>query len=350
MLNDALAIQANEVAGLAQSHAAATEALRQLHPEVLNALQAAGLPRSIHPDGPRSPYGSIENFVKVCITLAEGCMSTGWCNFVWGMHNYLVALYPEAAQQSVWGEAPSTLVSASLHPAGTLDMKYGHGELSGYWRFNSGCDHADWLLLGAMVQDAEPVLAMVPKTDIEIVDTWQVLGLSGTGSKDARCENLRIPQEYMLPASQCLGPYTGLLVLVIAGPIVGGARAAVHWLHDAIEQGLRTGDLSLSRLAEASAKLEAATQLLLADARHLDTNPTPGPQQTLEILRNSSYVAKACNETTHLIFNAAGGTELHDSKPLQRIFRDVTAGCAHGAMRWDQRALDWARFSTQSKG
>ena len=50
-----------------------------------------------------------------------------------------------------------------------------------------------------------------------------------------------------------------------------------------------------------------------------------------------------------MIFDTAGGTELHDSKPLQRIFRDVSAGCAHGAMRWDQRALDWARFSTQSK-
>lgn len=169
-----------QAADVCATYAAATEALGYVHPNTLAVVQDAGLPQMLKPQSPHS----IRDFVNVCGLLAEGCMSTGWCNFVWGMHNYLVGRYPPAVQAQVWQE-PGTLVSASLGPVGEIELGPEGARLQGRWRFNSGCDHAQWLLLGATQSNGEPQLALVHESQYRIIDTWQVMGLRGTGSKDS---------------------------------------------------------------------------------------------------------------------------------------------------------------------
>ena len=86
---------ARRIARLANRHAAATEAAGCVHPDVVAAIVEAKLPDMLKPGSKTS----VRDFVDVCALLAEGCMSTGWCNFVWGMHNHLIALYPADAQR-----------------------------------------------------------------------------------------------------------------------------------------------------------------------------------------------------------------------------------------------------------
>jgi alkylation response protein AidB-like acyl-CoA dehydrogenase len=330
--------RAGAVADLAREHAAQTEKLRQLHPEVLRAMQDMGLPQLIK----HGSMCSIREFVDVCGILGEGCMSTGWCNFVWGVHNYLVGLFPQETQDEVWSN-PKTLISASLGPVGQTDGVTEDGAvISGRWRFNSGCDHADWLLLGVSQPEGEPYLALVHKSEYQIDDTWQVLGLRGTGSKDAIVDNVRIPPERLMPASMTLYPYGALLVLVIVGPVIGGAQAAVNEFSRKIgpdaEQGL------LLRLAESSAEVDAARTVALAAADILDINPAPAAFMTTRILRDTAFAARLCNQATRRLFEAAGGSELHDSRPLQRIFRDMTAACAHARLQWEGQVLPYANM------
>ena len=96
--------RAGAVADLAQEHAAETERLRQLHPEVVQAMQDMSLPQLLK----QGSISTIREFIDVCGILAEGDMSTGWCNFVWGVHNFLAGLYPEEVQEKVW-QNPKTL-------------------------------------------------------------------------------------------------------------------------------------------------------------------------------------------------------------------------------------------------
>jgi 3-hydroxy-9,10-secoandrosta-1,3,5(10)-triene-9,17-dione monooxygenase len=338
--------RAREVAEVAATYANATEALGYVHPNVLAVMQDRGLPQMLKPGSQHT----IRDFVHVCGLLAEGCMSTGWCNFVWGMHNYLIGLYPQAVQDEVWRD-PATLVSASLGPAGQVDLTDEGGILTGRWRFNSGCDHADWLLLGAGSETGEPQLALVHRCEYELIDTWQVIGLKGTGSKDAQCNQADIPASRLLPVSQVLQPYTALLVLVIVGPVVGGAQSAVDRFAAQLSQrhaaasGKPLADEQgmLLRLAEASAEVDAARTVTLAAADLLDANPAPDDRITARILRDTSYVAQLCNQATQRLFAVAGGSALHESNDLQRIFRDVTAGCAHARLQWDIHATPYAR-------
>ena len=333
------------VATLARSRAAATERLGRLHPEVLAALQGAGLPRMLEHG---SPY-TIREFVDGCGLLAEGCMSTGWCNFVWGMHNYVVGRYPRSVQREVWRD-PRTLVSASLGPAGHAPAITEEGAVvSGRWAFNSGCDHADWLLLGIAQPEGEPHLGLLRKSECEIDDeSWNVIGLRGTGSKDAVCENVPVPAERLLPFSRIMVPYMALLILVIVGPVVGGAQAAVREFARKIGGSAREGPLL--RLGEASAEVDAARTVVLAAADDLDADPTPDGSVTARIVRDTAFAARLCNRATQRLFEAAGGAELQESRELQRIFRDVTAGCAHARLQWDAQVLPYARLLVEGQG
>jgi len=326
------------VADLAREHAVETETLGQVHPEVLRAMQDMGLPQLIK----HGSLCTIREFIDVCGILGEGCMATGWCNFVWGVHNYLVGLFPQEAQDAVWSN-PKTLVSGSLGPVGSTDSVTDDGAvISGRWRFNSGCDHADWFLLGVSQEEGEPYLALVHKSEVQIDDTWQVLGLRGTGSKDAIVDNVRIPPERLIPASTTLFPYGALLVLVIVGPVIGGAQAAVNEFSKKMDPGAQHG--LLLRLAEASAEVDAARTVVLAAADILDINPAPAAFMTTRILRDAAFAARLCNQATRRLFEAAGASELHDSRPLQRIFRDVTAGCAHARLQWEGQVLPYANM------
>ena len=331
--------KAGAVADVAREFAAETEKLGHVHPEVLQIMQAAGLPQLIKPN---SAY-TIKEFVDVCGILAEGCMSTGWCNFVWGMHNFLIGLYPGEVQEKVW-ENPGTLVSASLGPAGHADKITEDGAVvSGRWRFNSGSDHADWLLLGISQDEGEPYLGLVHKSEYQLdPDSWDVMGLRGTGSKDAICESVHLPPERLVPYSASLSIYGAFLILVIVGPVIGGAQGAVN--EYAKQVTLEHSQSALLRLSEASAEVDAARTIALAAADILDLNPAPNDFLASRILRDTAFAARLCNNATRRVFEAAGGSALHAHRPIQRIFRDVTAGCAHAKLQWEANVFPYGQM------
>src|SRR4029077_4240378 len=58
---------------------------------------------------------------------------------------------------------------------------------SGRYACSSGCDYAQWGIIGAFLgEKGDPrhiAYLLVPLAEVEIADDWQVLGLLGTGSK-----------------------------------------------------------------------------------------------------------------------------------------------------------------------
>jgi 3-hydroxy-9,10-secoandrosta-1,3,5(10)-triene-9,17-dione monooxygenase len=95
-------------------------------------------------------------------------------------------------------------------------------------------------------------------------------------------------------------------------------------------------------MAEASAQAETAA---LVGENTIDRNiklVELGEEITAEHVawarRNSAYSVRLAHSAVKLIFDAAGGTALYTSNPLQTIFRDVTAGSAHVSITWHRAA------------
>jgi len=328
------------------------EARRRLPERTVRALLDVGLPRMLQPSEFGGGEASVGEFMEVCAVLARGCVSSAWCNFVWGVHGFLVGGFPVRAQRAVWANAPETLVSASLGPVGRARAVRGGLEITGRWGFTSGCDHAEWLLLGATDEHGSRWLCLLPREHCEIVDTWHVAGLSGTGSKDALCSEVLVPAARALSFEDSVDRHRALLTLVIAGPILGAAEAAiVHFAGGCPRelppaQGLRLSEVSAGVLA---------MRLLIRNAcesidQALAAGTVPGPVEQLRIARDTAFAAKGLRAAVETLFSAGSALTLRQDHPLQRIWRDVAAGTAHARLRWDEPALAYAAASAVARG
>jgi len=140
-------------------------------------------------------------FYAIGLEVAKHCMSSAWVLGVVAVHNWQLAVFDDQAAQDVWSEDPTTLISSSYAPVGKVEVVDGGYRLSGRWSFSSGSAHCKWAFLGAVVPTPEAPFDManyrtflVPISDYEIVDNWDVVGLQGTGSNDIIVEDVFVPE------------------------------------------------------------------------------------------------------------------------------------------------------------
>ena len=144
----------SELLPVLRERAQETEDARVVPAESVKALAETGFFRLLQP----ARFGGLEadpvTFLTAVRLIASACGSTGWVASVLGVHPWQLALFPPQAQEEVWGGDPGTRMSSSYAPTGQAQAVAGGHRLSGRWSFSSGCDHATWVLLGAIVADA----------------------------------------------------------------------------------------------------------------------------------------------------------------------------------------------------
>jgi 3-hydroxy-9,10-secoandrosta-1,3,5(10)-triene-9,17-dione monooxygenase len=365
------------LAPVLRERAEETERLRRIHPDTVRDFHDARLWR-IHQ--PRR-YGGLERdftlYIDIGEALGSGCGSTAWVWANLACHDWMLGMFGAQAQDDVWQEDPDTLIgSALIYPCGKAETCDGGYRLSGRWPFSSGIAPCDWVMLGAMAapdgsSDAEPVIFMVRRADIAVIETWDVSGLVGTGSEDVACEDVFVPAHMTLPLRAARGgetpgsavndhpvyrmPILGLFPHVIAAPILGIARGAFDLFTDGMKERVATYNQSRLaeqtslqlRIAEAGAAIDAA-RLLLRDncdeaTRVILETGTCTEAQKARWRRDGAYAARLAAQAVDTIFAAAGGAANYRKNPLQRHFRDVHAGLSHIGVSWDANAPEFAR-------
>jgi len=150
-------------------------------------------------------YGGYEMdpqvYYSVVMELAKGCMSSAWVMSVIGVHNWQLNLFDPRAAAEVWKDDASVLISSSYAPMGMVERVDGGFKLTGHWSFSSGCEHCDWVFLGAVVpaEDGSWDLHnyrtfLLPAKDYTIEKNWDVVGLKGTGSHDVTVDGAFVPE------------------------------------------------------------------------------------------------------------------------------------------------------------
>src|SRR4029077_16147196 len=120
--------------------------------------------------------------------IAGACASTAWVCGLLSAHQWLAALFPAEAQRAVWGSNPGATLCGSYAPISEAAAAAGGYRLNGRWSFASGCDNGQWAICAARVaapgeRPSQPAFLLVPASDYVTDDTWDVIGLAGTGSK-----------------------------------------------------------------------------------------------------------------------------------------------------------------------
>lgn len=362
--------RAAELVPVLKERASRTEELRRIPDEsvrdiLCTRLHRIGVPKRF--GGLDVAYGLA---LEVGAELGRGCGSTAWCYSLWSAHAWLVGHWPLKAQEEVFGDGPDVLCSSSLSP-GEVKMQAVPGgfRLSGRWEFSSGCNAANWLMLGADGPDGRSWL-LVPPPDYEIVDTWFVSGLRGTGSNDIHVNDAFVPAHRVLKMALAGdGDWTGwdlhnqvryriplgvLLGWDLVSPMIGLARGMI----DEFTARLlgtsgpgRTADSTAvqMRLSEASAEVDAARALLRHDIGEIFEKAGEGAKfSTLErarYRRDKAFVTQLCLHSVNRLFDLSGGHGLFDSVALQRIHRDAQAVAHRDGLIMDLGGRQYGRVA-----
>ena len=339
-----------------------TEDARRVPVANVEGLQQAGFFRLLQPRRWDGIEASPADFYRAVRLVSSACGSTGWVSSVLGVHPWQLAIYDDRAQQEVWGESASTLVSSSYAPMGRATAVDGGFTFSGRWSFSSGCDHAQWVFLGGLVigEEGTPVdfrTFLLPRADYEIVDVWDTIGLRGTGSNDIVVKDVFVPEYRTLSfmdTGRCYGPgqalndaplyklpFASVFSNSIAVPILGMAQGAyesyLEWTRERVRAstGSKAADDSFNqlRIAESAAQLDAAVlQIerniaeLLAHAERGEKIPTSLRVRTRRDQVNATAAGIAAVDR---LFESAGGRALRSGTPIQRFWRDAHAGRVH---------------------
>src|SRR4051794_13701610 len=201
---------------LAERAPAATAA-RNIPADTIAEYHQAGILRVLQPRRFGGLQGRFSLFSRIVEELTFGCASSAWVYAVLAEHQWIIAQYPEQAQIDVWGDDPLAVASSSLAPRAPATAVKGGWRLSGRYPFSSGCDYAQWAIIGAFLgETGDPrhiAYLLVRLAEVEIVDDWQVLGLAGTGSKSLVLHEVFVPEHrVVMVADLFAGTPPGALV------------------------------------------------------------------------------------------------------------------------------------------
>jgi 3-hydroxy-9,10-secoandrosta-1,3,5(10)-triene-9,17-dione monooxygenase len=372
--------RARSLIPVVRARSAAAEAARRVPDQTIRDLHETGLWRIIQPA--RVGGGEYDYYLlaEVSYELSRGCASTGWVYLNLAVHHWMLAMWPPEGQNAVWDRNPDALIASSvIFPAGRAGKVEGGYRLSGHWPFCSGIDHSEWMMLGAMVAGAgpdggpEPRTFLVATADLEIIDTWDVMGLAATGSKDSRCENLFVPVCMTLAGNATRGDSTpgsivnpapvfresvaGLFPHLIGAVLLGMAQGIWDMCVDSMrERSARQSGRKISELvpvqnkvAETGVMIDAGRALIRAnfeESRGLaEAGEVPSVETKLRWRRDGSYAAHLAADSAQALHRAMGASGIFASGQLQRHIRDLTAGATHAHVSWEINGPAYGRVA-----
>ncbi|MFE2759085.1 3-hydroxy-9,10-secoandrosta-1,3,5(10)-triene-9,17-dione monooxygenase oxygenase subunit [Streptomyces halstedii] len=345
--------------------AVAADENRRIPEDTIGELAGAGVFRMLQP----ARYGGLEahpaDFYRVVREISAVCCSTGWVASVLGVHPWQLGLFPRRAQDDVWGEDPGTRISSSYAPVGRLTPVDGGYELTGRWSFSSGCEHAGWALLGALVVGAEgrPVdflTVLLPRRDYRIEDVWDVVGLRGTASNDILVDAVFVPAHRVLrnyEQAQLRGPgqqvnqgplyrlpfgtvFTSAITAPVIGAVSGGYASYVSLMKERVRLSLGGGRFAEDpfaqvAIARAASDIDATVLQMDRNLRELYELAEAGTDIPVELRlrarRDQVRGTERAVAAIDLLFKTAGGTSLRRGNPVERAWRDAHAGSVHVA-------------------
>ena len=339
------------------------EHMRQTPPALAAAITKAGiyqmyLPRSM--GGPETPplvaFRVVEELSRV-----DG--SVGWCAMIATALSMTTARLPAEIGRSLAGTPADYRGAGSARPGGKAWAVEGGYRVKGQWNFASGIQNARWIYATCIVMDGDkplrsaggvPVLrAMwIPRAQVTIIDTWQTMGMRGTGSQDFTVDDVFVPATHSCPSDipPCeTGPlyhprsWYVFLWTPSAANALGIARGAIGALTDIAATEASTMSPNLlrdrprvqERLAEAEAIVNAARAYVFDAVGRLWDPLNAGEQPTETVVAQGRLaLVHAMHESVRAVdkvFHAAGTNAIYNRLPLERAFRDIHVAVQHAA-------------------
>lgn len=328
-------------------------ASRRMSKDVVDALKECGFFTMLLP----KQWGGLErkpqDFFAEQVRIAEADMSTAWAGGIIAVHAFQLALMSEEAQREVYENDPNTLISSSYNPVGArAEMCDGGFMLHGRWGWSSGSDHCTWALLGGVIPGDGYRTFLIPRSQYDIEDTWDVMGLQGTGSNDVVIsEPIFVPEHRthkQMDGFNCVNDqenpmydlsWAQTFVRVVNSAAIGALKKAVKVFVES-KQGNSTTDMTkfagdvetqerLAKVLNTIGELEAVMYHNFNKMEAANWKPTL--EERIMYRYQASIVIDKAIEAIDTLFDVAGGRSVFNGHPLQQLWHDIHIARCHVA-------------------
>ena len=360
------------IASTITAGAASADANRRLDEDVFRAMVDAGLTAMPCPKA----LGGLEmhalDLLKVWEAIARLDPAAAWNLLMTStMASTASAFLTQAGVDAVFDAGPTTM-AGSFHPPPAFATRTDGGwHLNGQSGFFSGAHHTSWILVAAVeVAGGQPVLnpdtgqpdafgAILPRTDVTLIDTWHTMGMRGTGSVDVRLDGAFVPSHlafHVAPLTETTPSFSGplprmfplILVLGESAVSLGIAAEAVTRLQRLAgaktaaftAASLRDRELIQYLAGKAKSRVDAARPDLHTVCATAYDEASVGllPMETKTDLQlAATYSTELCAESVRLVHEAVGATGVRNEAGFEQLFRDahtLTQHANHSSSRY----------------
>ena len=351
--------RARELAPTIEAAADRTEAEGQVPGEVMAAMHDAELFRMLLPRSMGCAEADPMTMMRVLEIVSAADASTAWCLGQALGCSYAAAYLAPDVTQDIFGPRDAVLAWGPPGPSKAIPVDGGY-RVTGRWRFASGSRHATWVGGHTRVCDADgnPVTKpgggpklrtmLFKKSDVTMIDVWQVIGLRGTGSDDYSVEDRFVPTAYTtwreddedrhedgplyrIPLLTTYGMGFSALTLGIARSMMESFKAL------ALEKSpggtgmakavLADNAVVQSQIAEAEAKILSSRAFLYDTTAEywdvLSAGDEPSHDLRARLRLSITWAMNQAREAATYAYHAAGTNAIFEANPFERRFRDI---------------------------
>ena len=361
-----LVARARELQPLLKKNAAAGEADRRVVEESIQALTDAGLFKIATPKRYGGYETSMRTMMEVSSAIAEADGGTAWVLTLTNVNSWMVGLWPQRAQDEVFGADPDARVTGTITPTATTKKVDGGWRVTGKWYYSTGSWHASWAWLSMPITDeagnvTSMGMALIPRTDLDFEETWFVAGMKSSGSNCLIGEDVFVPEHrVMLIPPSVEGEYLSehldtepfyrsafvpVLALILVGPQLGLGKAALEYVISKAASKPIPATFITAQSESVAFQLQIAEAARLIDTAHLhayraaadiDEAAARGVYPDLatraRVRSDTGWAAECITKAINTLLFAHGAGSFADVNPLQRIWRDSATAARHSAV------------------
>lgn len=326
---------------------------RRLADEVVEAIRNSGLNRMAVPAELGGSESSPAEMAAIIETIASVDGSAGWCAAVGSGTNVFAGYVPRHAAEEIWHD-PDASNASMFGPFGRAEARPGRGlTLAGRWPFVSNCLHASAIGLGAFVDGgpgASPVprLFFVSADQATVHDTWDVVGLRGTGSHDVSLDDQPVDLDrsctltdrpwaagtlWRIPLFTVITPPLAAVAVGIAAGSVSELRRLVQEQQHSPRGMLVDDPVAMADVAAGQGALSAARAGLYQAMEETwavaEAGDVPSVELRARAWNAAQHAVDVAVDVTSTVHRLAGSSAVYRGHRLQRALADVTAARQH---------------------
>lgn len=365
--------RAAELVPVLRERARHVDVARRLPDETISDLVDAGLFRIWIPKRYGGYQATVATHLDMIRTLGLGCVSTAWTMAMMTTTSWMAGQLPQKAQDEIFGDDPSPRFVGLFTPTEHAAIRTEGGYIiNGSRPWATGCLHATWAEIMVPLADEQGQIinqlwTFIPINQVEIEDTWDTMGLRGTGSNTLVVKDLFVPEHRTIPMLGPQGVMEGFtrnehrdseplyrlpLAMIsrecFAGSILGAAQSALSYAQSILPKRSIPYGPYVQQSKAVSTQLQIAEIATMIDTAELhirraaaacdaagEAGVFPSDEVRARCGHDSAFGIRICKEAVDRLMYVCGASSVGKNSPLELIYRDVSTGTLHGVARVD---------------